>query len=142
MRTYLQHATRHSPRGSDPTPTDLWHYIGGTGEPPFVTGSNMAPTVDSPNPVPSRFRLSMGPPNEVTYDYTTSPATALTIVTYTYHQIEIQMDVTGVTTGDIVFVLPLEYQHDYDVPFHTHDDAGLYVPCRLLATGEFVYGIP
>lgn len=142
MRNYLQHGPRHSPRGSDATPTDQWHNIGDTGEPPFVNGSNAAPTGTVPNPVPCRFRLSVGPPNECTYDYTTTPATPLTIVTYTYHQLEIQMDVTGVSPGATVFNLPIEYQHEFDVPYHTHDDLGAYVPCRLLATGEFLYSVP
>lgn len=100
----------------------------------WVTGSNMSPTIDVPSPVPSRYRLSVGSPNVLEIDGS--------IIVYTEHQIEIQLDVTGVTTGDIVFILPPEYQHSYDVPYHTHDDAGDYVPCRLLATGEFMYGVP
>lgn len=100
----------------------------------FVTGSNKAPTVDVPNPVPSRYRLSIGAPNYLELDGT--------ITVYTEHQIEVQLDITGITSGDIAFNMPPEYQHSYDVPYHTHDDVGAYVPCRLLATGEFLYGVP
>jgi hypothetical protein len=100
----------------------------------FITGSNMSPTVDVPSPVPSRYRLSVGAPNYLEIDGSIS--------FYTEHQIEVQLDVTGVTTGDIVFLMPPEYQHSYDVPYHTHDDTGAYVACRLLATGEFIYGVP
>lgn len=143
-RVYGQHGDRHSPRGSDPSPTDVWIYVGVDVRVPFVTGSNASPTVDVPNPVPLRFRLSVGPPNDCDYDgwdSVTDPV-ASAINAYTEHQIEIQGDVTGVSVGDTVFVLPLEFQHEYDVPYHTHDDSGVYVPCRLLSTGEFIYGVP
>lgn len=129
----ILHGWDHRPGGNDPTPTGPWHNIGDAGEPSFVTGSNMAATVDIPNPVPLRFRLAVGRPNLIN---------AGLIVQYTHHQVEIQGDVTGVSPGDTVFVLPLEYRHEYDVPFHTHNDAGNYVPCRLLSTGEFIYGVP
>lgn len=138
----IQHGQRHGPRGSDPNYTDVWHNVGDSGEPPFLAGSNASPTVDIPNPVPLRFRLSVGPPNDCDYDWTTTPATATSINRYTEHQVEIQGDVTGLVAGDIVFMLPLEYTHEYDVPFHTHDDLGGYVPCRLLSTGEFIWGVP
>lgn len=136
------HGTRHAPRGSDPSPTDVWHNIGDPGEPPFINGTNMAPTADVPNPVPMRFRLSVGPPNDCDYDWTQAPAQAITINRYTEHQIEIQGDVTGVSPGDIVFVLPLEYTKEHDLPCHAHDDFGNYIACRLLSTGEFIYGVP
>lgn len=146
-RSYLQHGGRQSPRGSDPTPTDVWVYVGVDPRVPFVNGSNAAPSVDIPSPVPLRFRLSIGPPNNCDYTWDSDPVAgaapvATTINFYTDHQIEIQGDVTGVVAGDIVFMLPLEFQHEYDVPYHTHDDLGVYVPCRLLATGEFIYGAP
>jgi len=98
----------------------------------WVNGSNMTPTVAIPNPVPLRYRLSVGPPNVLEVDGS--------LLEYTEHQIEIQGDVTGLVSGDTVFILPLEYRHEYDVPYHTHDDLGNYVPCRMLSTGEFVYG--
>lgn len=146
-RVYGQHGTRHSPRGSDPSPTDIWIYVGVDPRVPFVNGSNMAPTVDIPNPVPLRFRIAVGPPNDCQYDgwagtdsVTGTRPVASAINFYTDHQIEIQGDVTGLTAGDTVFVLPLEFRHDYDVPLHSHDDSGVYVPCRLLSTGEFVWG--
>ncbi len=97
----------------------------------FVNGSNRGPTVDIPNPVPMRYRLSVGPPNDMDQDGN--------ITGYSQHQIEIQGDVTGLSPLDIVFYLPNEYQLDYDVPHHTHDDSGIYVPCRLLSTGEFIW---
>lgn len=97
-----------------------WVYVGGTwpGSPDFLAGSNMDPTAAIPNPVPLRFRWLLG------------------------GGLEIQGDVTGVAPGDTVFVLPDQYRLDHDVPVHSHDDAGVYVPCRLLATGEFIYGVP
>ncbi len=146
-RVYGQHGSRHAPRGSDPSPTDVWIYIGVDPRVPFVNGSNASPTTAIPNPVPMRFRLSVGPPNDCEYaDWSGSdPKTgtrpvATSIVAYTDHQIEIQGDVTDLVIGDTVFVLPLEFQHEFDVPYHTHDTYGAYVPCRLLATGEFIWG--
>lgn len=148
-RVHLIHGNRHAPRGSDPSYPDPWIYVGSADGPAFVTGSNMSPTVDVPNPVPMRFRLAVGPPNDCDYDgwAGTDPSSgarpvATVINYYTDHQIEIQGDVASVVAGDVVFILPLEYQHEFDVPYHTHDDVGAYVPCRLLATGEFIYGVP
>jgi hypothetical protein len=148
-RIYGQHGTRHGPRGSDPTIPDGWIYVGVDTRVPFVNGSNRAPTLDIPNPVPLRFRLSVGPPNDCDYIgwEGTDPSTgdrpvATSINYYTDHQIEIQGDVTGLSPGDIVFNMPLEYQHEFDVPYKTHDDSGIYVPCRLLSTGEFIWGTP
>ncbi len=147
-RVYGQHGPRHSPRGSDPTPTDVWVYVGVDPRVPFISGGNAAPTVDVPNPVPCRFRISVGPPNDCEYadwaitggdPITGTRPVATAIDAYTDHQVEIQGDLTGLLTGDIVFVLPLEFQLDYDVPYHTHDDNGTYVPCRLLSTGEFIW---
>ncbi len=148
-RVYGQHGPRHSPRGSDPSPTDVWIYLGVDPRVPFVNGSNAPPTVDIPNPVPGRFRISVGPPNDCEYaawsgsdPVTGTRPVATAIVAYTDHQVEIQGDLTGLLTGDIVFVLPLEYQHEYDVPYQTHDDNGVFVPCRLLSTGEFIWNVP
>ncbi len=148
-RVYGQHGPRHSPRGSDPSPTDVWIYLGVDPRVPFVNGSNAPPTVDIPNPVPGRFRISVGPPNDCEYaawsgsdPVTGTRPVATAIVAYTDHQVEIQGDLTGLLTGDIVFNLPLEYQHDYDVPYQTHDDNGVFVPCRLLSTGEFIWNVP
>lgn len=97
----------------------------------FVNGSNFVATGSIPNPVPLRYRLSVGAPNYIDIDGT---------ITYTDHQIEIQGDVTGLVIGDTVFIVPPEFQHEFDVPYHTHDVYGAYVPCRLLSTGEFVWG--
>ncbi len=148
-RVTLQHGPRHSPRGSDPTPTDVWIYVGVDPRVPFVNGANMSPTVDIPNPVPMRFRISVGPPNDCDYSSWSGsdPATgtrpvATSINSYTEHQVEIQGDVDALAPGDTVFVLPLEFQHEFDVPYHSHNNVGSYVPCRLLATGEFIYGTP
>ncbi len=146
-RVTLQHGPRHSPRGSDPTPTDVWIYVGVDPRVPFVNGANAGASVAIPNPVPMRFRISMGPPNDCEYDdwsgsdpVTGTRPVATAILEYTDHQIEIQGDVTDLVIGDTVFVLPLEFQHEFDVPYHTHDTYGAYVPCRLLATGEFIWG--
>ncbi len=146
-RVYGQHGPRHSPRGSDPSPTDVWIYIGVDPRCPFVNGANAAPTTAVPNPTPMKFRLSVGPPNDCEYaDWSGSdPVTgtrpvATSILEYSDHQIEIAGDVTGLVIGDTVFNLPLEYQHQYDMPYHTHDIYGAYVPCRLLSTGEFIWG--
>ncbi len=148
-RVYGQHGPRHSPRGSDPSPCDVFIYVGVDPRMPFVNGGNAAPTTDVPNPVPARVRISMGPPNDCEYaawsgsdPVTGTRPVATAILAYTDHQIEIQGDLTGLVTGDIVFVIPLEYQLEYDVPYHTHDDTGLYVPCRLLSTGEFIWNVP
>lgn len=122
----------HDPGSHQPTNTGPWHNIGDAGEPAFVNGSNAAPTIDIPNPVPLRFRLSVGPPNLIDDG---------DVLIYTKHQIEIQGDVTGLLSGDVVFVLPIEYRHDFDVPYHTHDDNKNYVPCRLFASGEFVWDV-
>ena len=148
-RIYGQHGVRHAPRGSDPSYPDGWVVVGVDPRVPFINGENMAPTADSPNPVPMQFRLCTGPPNDC--DYVgwegTDPAAgdrpiASSINYYTDHQLEIQGDVTGLSPGDIVFMLPLEYQREFDVPYKTHDDTGVYVPCRLLSTGEFIWGVP
>jgi hypothetical protein len=122
----------------------VWIYVGVDPRMPFVNGSNAAPTIDVPNPVPARIRISVGPPNECAYsgwDSSTDPV-ASSILAYSDHQLEIQGDITGLVTGDVVFVIPLEYQFEYDVPYHTHDDSGIYVPCRLLSTGEFIWNVP
>lgn len=148
-RVHLQHGTKHAPRGSDPSVCDGWIYVGVDTRVPFVNGYNQAPTVAVPNPVPMRFRLSVGPPNDCDYDgwAGTDPTTgarpvATVINYYTDHQIEFQGDVGGLSIGDVVFILPMEYRHEYDIPVHTHDDFGGYVPCRLLSTGEFIWMQP
>lgn len=127
----ILHGRDHRPGGADPLRPGPWIYVGGVDGPPFVTGSNMTATMDVPNPMPMRFRLAVGPPNIIRSG---------TITVYFDHQIEIQGDVTGVSPGDTVFVIPMEYRHEFDVPVQAHDDFGTYVPCRLYSTGEFVYG--
>lgn len=145
-RSYLQHGKRQSPRGSDPVSCDAWIAVGDDPRVPFVNGSNMAPTADSPNPAPLMFRLSVGPPNLCDYDWpvigSSDRPVATSIIEYTDHQIEIAGDVTDVNIGDIVFVLPMEYRFAEDRPCKGHDDAGNYVACRLLSTGEFMWGVP
>jgi len=131
------HGRGHSPWGDDPTDCGIWIYVGVDPRVPFVNGANMTPTLAIPNPVPLRFRLSVGRPNKVEDDSTVS--------VYTNHQIDIQGDLasSSLSYGDVVFVMPLEYRHDYDVPYQTHDDVGGFVPCRLLAvTGEFIWNAP
>lgn len=150
-RIYGQHGSRHGPRGSDPSVPDGWIYVGDDPRVPFVNGANASPSSSIPSPVPLRFRLAVGPPNDCDYDgwEGTDPIsgtrpTATAINYYTDHQIEIQGDVDGssVLPGDVIFILPLEYTHAYDIPIPTHDDSGSYVPCRLLSTGEFIWGVP
>jgi hypothetical protein len=94
-----------------------WHNIGAADEAPFLNGANAAPSAERPNPVPMRYRWTLGA------------------------GLELQGDVDNVAPGDIVFVLPAPYRLDHDVPVDAHDDEGNYVACRLLATGEFLYGV-
>ncbi len=118
--------------GIEPGVTSGWQQFWNPYASIFQNGSNAAPTIDIPNPCPAQYRISIGPPNY--YD----DAGALVI---TQHQVEIQGDLTGLLTGDIVFYLLDEYLMEYDVPYHTHDDSGIYVPCRLLSTGEFIWNV-
>lgn len=146
----VTHGTRHAPRGSDPSWVDTWITVGDDPRVPFINGFPTAPTPESPNPSPLQFRLSVGPPNECDYDpgwSTSDPLTgarpvAISIVTYTDHQIEIVGDIDGVVPGDLVFIIPLEYRRPYDTPYKGHDNFGNYIACRLLSTGEFYYGVP
>ena len=118
--------------GIEPGVTSGWQRFWNEYASIFQNGGNAAPSVDIPNPVPARYRLSVGPPNY--YD----DAGDLVV---TKHQVEIQGDLAGVSIGQVVFVLLAEYRLDYDVPItNQHDDVGMYVPCRLLSTGEFIYG--
>jgi hypothetical protein len=143
----VQHGTRHNPRGTDPVECDDFREVGNDdGATAFINGFNMAPTAAIPNPSPMQYRISVGPPNVCDYDW---PAlgdpgrpVATAILQYTDHQIEIIGDVDGVAPGDIVFVLPMEYRKNTDLPIHAHDNAGNYIACRLLSTGEFIYGVP
>ena len=64
------------------------------------------------------------------------------ILEYRHHEIVFAGDVDGVVPGDIVFVVPMEYRYETDKHVDAADNFGNYVSCRLLATGEFVYGIP
>jgi hypothetical protein len=145
----VQHGPRHSPRGTDPSPCDVFRIVGDDeGATAFINGFNSAPTAQVPNPTPLQYRLSVGPPNVCDYTgWTGDPATgprpvATAIVEYTDHQIEIQGDIDGVVPGDLVFVLPMEYRKETDLPYKGHDNFGNYVACRLLSTGEFYYGVP
>ncbi len=117
-------------QGISPGHTSGWQRFWNQYASVFQNGSNASPSTGIPNPVPLRYRLSVGPPNY--YDDNGD-------LVYTQHQIEIQGDVTGLSIGDTVFVILPEYQHDYDVPYQTHDQAGNFVACRLLSTGEFVW---
>lgn len=144
----VQHGDRHAPRGSDPLSPDDWIYVGDDPRVPFINGANAAPSAASPEPQPLAFRISLGRPNDCEYaGWTGDPATgarpvASAINEYRHHQLEIVGDVTDVNIGDTVFVLPLEFQFDKDKPCKGHDDAGNYVACRLLSTGEFIWGQP
>ncbi len=124
--------TPASNHGIEPGVTAGWRSFWNPYASIFQNGSNAAPTMDIPNPCPAHYRISIGPPNYYDADG------ALVI---TEHQVEIQGDLTGLLTGDIVFVLLDEYLMEFDVPYHTHDDSGIYVPCRLLSTGEFIWNV-
>lgn len=102
----------------------------------FINGANATTTGGVPNPVPVRYRLSVGSPNILDTDGS--------IIEYSDHQLEIQGDLSSssLSYGQTVFIVPPEYQHDYDVPYQTHDDVGGFVPCRLLASGEFIWNAP
>lgn len=146
-RSYLQHGKRQSPRGSDPVSCDVFRQVGNDdGATEFVNGFNTAPTADVPNPTPLQYRLSVGPPNVCDYTWPAIGSSARPIPTailqYTDHQLELEGDIDGVVPGDLVFILPMEYRFETDLPFKGHDNAGNYVACRLLSTGEFYYGIP
>jgi hypothetical protein len=152
----VQHGTRHNPRGTDSVRCDVFRIVGDDeGATALINGFTSAPTAQVPNPTPLQYRLSIGPPNVC--DYTgwapadpTTPTNPLTdprpmataIIEYTDHQIEIQGDLDGVVPGDLIFILPMEYRKETDLPYKGHDNFGNYVPCRLLSTGEFYYGVP
>jgi hypothetical protein len=128
------HGSAHSPIGADPTLVERWHNIGETGEPAFLgTWVNSAPTIDVPNPVPMRFRLNVGMPNLLDQDGN--------IFEYRDHELVLQGDIEGDADGTPVFVLPPEYRYAHDLPVHSHDSAGLYVPCRLLSDGTYIRGL-
>lgn len=121
----------------EPGVTDGWPAYWWCQASVYMNGNNATPTGAVPNPVPLRYRLSIGAPNYIDIDGT--------ITAYTDHQIDIQGDLasSSLSYGDVVFIMPLEYRHDYDVPYQTHDDVGGFVPCRLLAvTGEFIWNTP
>lgn len=134
---FREHGPGYTPDSHtrEPWVDDYWWAYWYTDRPVFLNGSNASPTGSIPNPVPMRYRLSVGPPN-----YLTDDPVNIAVDFYTQHQIDIQGDVTGLSYGETVFVLPLEYTHDSDVPYHAHDDSGSYIACRLLSTGEFVWG--
>ncbi len=115
----------------EPGVTDGWQQFWNEYASIFQNGANADPSDDTPDPVPVRYRISIGPPNY--YDEEGD-------LVYTHHQNEIQADAKDLVIGDTVFTILPEYQHQYDVPYHTHDDFGAYVPCRLLKTGEFIWG--
>ncbi len=126
---------------------DVFRLVGDDGgATAFINGANAAPTAEVPNPSPLQYRLSVGPPNVCEYNWPAVSSSDIPVATaildYTDHQIEIVGDVTDVNIGDTVFVLPMEYRFDKDRPCKGHDDAGNYVACRLLSTGEFIWGQP
>jgi len=147
-RIYGQHGDRHEPFGSDPTIPGGWIFVGEDIRVPFVNGANAAPSAGSPDPSALAFRISLGRPNDCEWagwegsGPTGARPVASAIVEYRHHQLEIVGDVTDVNIGDVVFVLPLEYRFEEDRPCKGHDDAGNYVACRLLSTGEFIWGQP
>ena len=133
---YLQHGRRNAPDGSDPAYAGVEHHVGDPGVyEQFINGANAAASASSPIPAPLTVRLVNGPPNAMGSD-------GVTITEYTDHVLEICGDVTGVSSGDTVFILRPEFRFAVDKPCKAHDDNGVYVPCRLLSTGEFIYGVP
>ncbi len=119
--------------GIEPGVTSGWQRFWNPYESIFQNGQNQMASAGVPDPVPMRYRLSVGSPNY--YDDAGD-------LVYTQHQIDIQGDITDILPGETVFVILPEYQHDRDVPYRSHDTTGYYVPCRLLSTGEFVWGTP
>lgn len=134
---YFQHgAQRHSPEGTDATASGVLHFVGDLGEyEVFVNGVNMAPTTDIPNPHPLAISLVVGPPNIMEHD-------GVSIRTYTKHKLEIIGDVDDVSPGDVITIIRPSFRQPYDAPLHAHDSVGNYIACRLLSTGELIYGTP
>lgn len=155
IRVYGQHGERHQPWGSDPSLPGVWIVVGEDPRVPYITGFPSAPSDTSPNPTALQFRISLGQPNDCHYAgwgaSVSHPSNVVTaggdpvatdIVEYRDHQLEIEGDVDGVVPGDVVFIIPMEFRFVTDLPYKGHDNDGNYVPCRLLSTGEFVYGVP
>jgi hypothetical protein len=107
----------------------FWNYYASI----FQNGSNRITGGLIPNPTPMRYRLSIGRPNDIEEG---------AILNYTHHQIDIEGDITSILAGETVFTILPEYQSDSDIAYRSHDSAGFYVPCRLLSTGEFIWGTP
>lgn len=118
-------------QGIEPGVTTGWQQFWNEYASIFQNGGNASGPSD--NPVPLRYRISVGPPNY--YDDSGD-------LVVTQHMVEIQGDVEGPATGDTVFTVLPEYLMDYDVPYHTHDSLGGYIPCRLLVSGEFIWNTP
>jgi hypothetical protein len=117
----------------EPEVTSGWFAYWTFHESLFVNGENQPAFTGVPNPWPMSFRFSVGGPNIVDVDGD--------IDTYSHHQLDFHGDVRNIDAGEIMFYVPLEFRHQYDVPItNQHDDVGIYVPCRLLSTGEFIYG--
>lgn len=126
------HAPDHRPGGIDPNMPGGMHQVGASGEPAFQNGwSNQA----GDDVVAMYFLIVIGRPNELN-------AARDTIIRYHHKVLEIAGDVAGGADGTVVFTLPLEFRQEFSAPMSAHDDAGVYVPCRVYANGEFVRGIP
>lgn len=94
-----------------------WRNVGDPAFTDFQNGANAAATANIPDPVPLRIRLKVG------------------------GGLELQGDLEGLSPGDIICTFPDPYRPDHDLPVHGRDDAGVYVPCRLYTSGDFVYGV-
>ncbi len=125
------HGRDHRPGGTDPATPGPRHYIGDSGEPAF---QNSWVNIGGDS-VPMHFLIVIGRPNDLNEDGTE-------IVQYQHKVLEIAGETTGRADGTVVFTLPLAYRFEEDRPYPSHDDAGVYVPCRLYVNGEFVRGAP
>jgi hypothetical protein len=104
--SHQRRLTRLERRGAGP-----WHYVGETGEPPFLnswanTGGGWIPT---------RFRVLQG------------------------GGVEVHMNVTGGVLGDPVWTMPAGYfDPDGDIPLHAFDESGNFVPGKIQSNGDVV----
>lgn len=119
------HGLSHSPIGGDPSRTEVWHYVGETGEPAFQNGwANVGGAL-----APMRFRLVVGP-HATSGDIDTRNAS-----------LEIQGSVTGGDSGTVVFTLPAGYWPSHELHLPASDDLGGFVVLKVEANGDVSRGL-
>lgn len=99
-----------------------WHNVGDSGEPAFQNGI----TNQGGGLVPMRFRLLPGDPLDGGD---------------THGCLEIQGSVTGGSTGDVIFTLPIGYRPSHELRLAASDDSGNFLVLRVLANGEVIWGV-